>query len=127
MTSFNRRDFLARSGQGFGALALAAMLAQDEATHAETTSFGRGGVHKALHHPPKAKRVVQLFMGGAASQIDLFDDKPELKKHHCEPSDFGEYVEAFQNGLGPRMKSPVWTVWLGKRMDWKTQGVACSM
>ena len=27
---------------------------------------------------PKAKRVVQLFMAGAASHIDLFDYKPEL-------------------------------------------------
>jgi uncharacterized protein DUF1501 len=106
MNSFNRRDFLTRSGQGFGALALAAMLAQDDAAQAETQGVGRGGVLKALHHPAKAKRVVQLFMGGAASHIDLFDHKPELEKHHGEPSDFGEYVEAFQNGLGPWMKSP---------------------
>jgi hypothetical protein len=106
MNSFNRRDFLTRSGQGFGALALAAMLAQEDAARAETQGVGRGGVLKALHHPAKAKRVVQLFMGGAASHIDLFDHKPELEKHHGEPSDFGEYVEAFQNGLGPWMKSP---------------------
>ena len=59
-----------------------------------------------LHHPPKAKRVVQLFMAGAASHIDLFDHKPALAKHHGEKSDFGETVEAFQNGLGPWMKSP---------------------
>ncbi len=104
MNSFNRRDFLTHSGQGFGALALAAMLAQDESARAETQGVGRGGVLKALHHPPKAKRIVQLFMGGAASHIDLFDHKPELEKHHGEPSDFGEYVEAFQNGLGPWMK-----------------------
>ena len=95
-----RRDFLARSGQGLGALALAAMLAQDDAVRAETQGVGRGGVLKALHHPARAKRVVQLFMGGAASHIDLFDYKPELEKHHGEPSEFGEYVEAFQNGLG---------------------------
>ena len=82
------------------------MLAQDESARAETQGVGRGGVLKALHHPPRAKRVVQLFMGGAASHIDLFDHKPELEKHHGEPSDFGEYVEAFQNGLGPWMKSP---------------------
>jgi hypothetical protein len=106
MNSSNRRDFLTRSGQGFGALALAAMLAQDESARAESQGVGRGGVLKALHHPAKAKRVVQLFMAGAASHIDLFDHKPELEKHHGEPSDFGEYVEAFQNGLGPWMKSP---------------------
>ncbi|MBC7817296.1 MAG: DUF1501 domain-containing protein [Planctomycetaceae bacterium] len=104
MNPLNRREFLSHSGQGFGALALAAMLAQDEAARAETSGVGR--VLKALHHPARAKRVVQLFMGGAASHIDLFDHKPELEKHHGEPSDFGEYVEAFQNGLGPWMKSP---------------------
>ena len=59
------------------------------------------------HYPPQAKRVVQLFMAGAASHIDLFDFKPALIKHHGEKSDFGEHVEAFQNGLGPWMK-PVW-------------------
>jgi hypothetical protein len=59
-----------------------------------------------LHHPPRIKRVVQLFMAGAASHIDLWDYKPLLEKHHGEASDFGEHVEAFQNGLGPWMKSP---------------------
>ena len=45
----NRRDFLTYSGQGFGALALAAMLAQDEAARAETQDVGRDGVLKTLH------------------------------------------------------------------------------
>jgi len=61
-----------------------------------------------LHHPPKAKRVVQLFMAGAASHLDLFDFKPSLVKQHGQPSDFGEPVEVFQDGLGPWMK-PVWS------------------
>ncbi|MFM8931055.1 MAG: DUF1501 domain-containing protein, partial [Gemmataceae bacterium] len=56
---------------------------------------------------PKAKRVVQFFMAGAASHIDLFDYKPELDKRHGQPSDFGEKVETFQDGLGPWLK-PVW-------------------
>ncbi len=43
----------------------------------------------------------------AASHIDLFDFKPELVKRHGQESDFGEKVEAFQNGLGPWLK-PVW-------------------
>ena len=95
----HRREFLSQAGTNFSALALAAML-QDDA-FAE-----RNGALKVLHHPPKAKRVVQLFMGGAASHIDLWDHKPMLEKHHGEKSDFGEHVEAFQNGLGPWMKSP---------------------
>ena len=93
----SRREFV--SGGSLGSLALAAMLQQDSA-------FASDGVTSVLHHPPKAKRVIQLFMGGAASHIDLWDYKPALEKHHGEPSDFGEHVEAFQNGLGPWMKSP---------------------
>ena len=60
-----------------------------------------------LHHPARAKRVVQLFMAGAASHIDLFDYKPELIRRHGQKSDFGEPVEAFQDGLGPWLR-PVW-------------------
>lgn len=103
MTS--RRDFLTDCGHGFGALALATML-QDDHAQAELQNPGSGGVVDVLHHPPRAKRVVQLFMGGAASHLDLWDHKPALEKHHGEKSDFGEHVEAFQNGLGPWMKSP---------------------
>ena len=42
-----------------------------------------------------------------ASHLDLFDFKTEFVKHDGEKSDFGEHVEAFQDGLGPWMK-PVW-------------------
>lgn len=95
----HRREFLSQAGTKFGALALATML------HDEAFAESSGSI-QVLHHPPKAKRVVQLFMGGAASHIDLWDHKPMLEKHHGEKSDFGEHVEAFQNGLGPWMKSP---------------------
>jgi hypothetical protein len=91
---FSRRQLLQTTGQGFGALAFTSLQA------AETR-------HRSQVVVPRAKRVVQLFMAGAASHIDLFDYKPELVKHHGEPSDFGEAVEAFQNGLGP-WKKPVW-------------------
>jgi hypothetical protein len=103
----HRRTFLERTGHGFGALALATMLAADEASSADQAeATGSGAALAALHHRPRARRVVQLFMAGAASHIDLWDHKPELDKHHGEASDFGEHVEAFQNGLGPWMRSP---------------------
>jgi hypothetical protein len=104
----HRRDFLSHSAHGFGALALASMLQADglTATAAGATDVGSGGTLKTLHRPAKAKRIVQLFMSGAASHLDLWDHKPALEKHHGEASDFGEHVEAFQNGLGPWMKSP---------------------
>jgi hypothetical protein len=94
MPQLNRRSFASAS---FANLALAIMLQQE--------SRG-GGAVKVLHHPARAKRVIQLFMGGAASHIDLWDHKPMLDRHHGEASDFGEHIEAFQDGLGPWMKSP---------------------
>ena len=100
----SRREFLWTSGGGLGGIALAALLGQDKLLATPTSPGILGGV---LHHPAKAKRVVQLFMAGAASHLDLFDFKPELVQRHGQPSDFGEHVEAFQNGLGPWMR-PIW-------------------
>ena len=98
----SRREFLWRSGGGLGGIALAHLLdSQSSASGSQ-----RGVLSGALHHRPRAKRVIQLFMAGAASHIDLFDHKPALEKHHGQKSDFGEPVEAFQNGLGPWMRSP---------------------
>ena len=91
-----RREFLWHSAGGLGGIALSAMLSKDGVLAAS-----------GVHHPAKAKRVVHLLMAGAASHIDLFDHKPELIKQHGKPADFGEPVEAFQNGLGPWLK-PVW-------------------
>ena len=99
----SRRDFLWQSGGGLGGLALAAMLGPDRALAADAPAPAA----RPLHHPAKAKRVVQFFMAGAASHLDLFDYKPELIKRHGQPSDFGEPVEAFQNGLGPWLR-PLW-------------------
>lgn len=123
-----RRDFLTQTGHGFGALALAAMLQDEEAAAAPKasplTNTGSGGRLQVLHHPPRAKRVVQLFMGGAASHLDLWDYKPTLEKHHGEKSDFGEHVEAFQNGLGPWMKSPFRFKPSGECGKWISDAVA---
>ena len=94
----SRRSFLMESGGGLGSIALASMLASDGKLHADGPQ---------AHHPTRAKRVVQFFMAGAASHIDLFDYKPDLIQLDGKPSDFGEPVEAFQNGLGP-WKKPVW-------------------
>ena len=94
----SRRSFLMESGGGLGGIALTSMLAGEGQLHADEPQ---------THHPARAKRVVQFFMAGAASHIDLFDYKPDLIQLDGKPSDFGEPVEAFQNGLGP-WKKPVW-------------------
>ena len=72
----NRRDFLVHSGGGLGGIALAALLGNDRLLADSPARRADGGIH----HAPRAKRVVQLFMAGGASHIDLFDFKPELIK-----------------------------------------------
>ncbi|AMV40400.1 DUF1501 domain-containing protein [Planctomyces sp. SH-PL62] len=104
----HRREFLWQSGGGLGGLALAGLLGADGLLAADAVGGGLklrpdGG----LHHAPKAKRVVQLFMAGGASHVDLFDFKPDLIKLHGRPSSFGEKVETFQDGLGPWLR-PIW-------------------
>ncbi len=100
----SRRNFLWQAGGGLGGVALASLLGRESLL---ASAMPTSGVLHSPHHPAKARRVVQLFMAGAASHIDLFDFKPELVKRHGEKSDFGEPVEAFQDGLGPWMR-PVW-------------------
>jgi len=70
-----------------------------------TDLLGRDGAIARQHHAPKAKRVVQLFMAGAASHVDLFDYKPQLEKEHGEQWDPGEEVELFQSSPGASTKS----------------------
>ena len=86
----NRRQFLALSGGGFGSLALAQLLARE----------------KPLVRTPRARRVVQLFMSGAASQVDTFDYKPALVRRHGQKFDPGGEVELFQSDPGAVMQSP---------------------
>src|SRR5262252_1554347 len=75
----SRREFLWRAGGGLGGIALASLLDADRvraSSEAEPDSALRTP-HSALIYPPRAKRVIQLFMAGAASHVDMFDFKPE--------------------------------------------------
>lgn len=76
-TLADRRRFLKTSGMGLGAAVLGSLL---PSTVQAATSPTAG-----LHHAPKAKRVIFLFMAGAPSQIDLFDEKPELDNLFKKP------------------------------------------
>jgi hypothetical protein len=95
--SLSRRDFLWRAGGGLGGLALAKMLVEEQALADSPTPF--------VHHPPKAKFVIQLFMNGGVSQMDTFDYKPELVKRHGLTFDPGEHVEAATSEPGKVMQS----------------------
>src|SRR5262245_56568273 len=97
----DRREFLWQAGGGLGGIALSWLLA-DEGLLAAGPPAGKGG----LHHRARAKRVVQLFMSGAASQCDTFDYKPALVKKHGQKFDPGGKVELFQSVPGQVMQSP---------------------
>ena len=83
----SRRRFVAGLTGGFGGPALADLMARE-------------GDLPATHHAPRARRVVQLFMAGAASHVDLFDHKPQLEKEQGQQWDPGEEVELFQSSPG---------------------------
>ena len=87
-----RREFLRRSGTGFGAMALAGLLSQ-EGTQlyggpSEQSSTGtRSAAQQPMqpmpaHFAPKAKAVIHLFLNGGPSHIDTFDPKPALQQVH---------------------------------------------
>src|SRR5262249_22468278 len=69
---FDRRNFLWQFGGGLGGIALTHLLGQSGLLADEKASPSRAERYGGLHHPAKAKRVVQLFMSGAASQCDMF-------------------------------------------------------
>ena len=78
----NRRELLFRAANGFGGLALAAMLAEDAA------GAGRSldpMLVRAPHFEPKAKSVIFLFMDGGPSHVDTFDPKPRLREENGKP------------------------------------------
>jgi uncharacterized protein (DUF1501 family) len=104
-----RRWFLRECGVGLGTMALADLLSAEGARAAETATNPL-----APRDPPftaKAKRVVYLFMAGAPSHLELFDNKPQLAKFDgtLPPPDLIKgYRAAFINPsskfLGPKFK-----------------------
>ena len=92
----NRRDALRAMGAGFGTLGLINVL------HAEAAPGPLAP--KAPHFPPKAKRVIFLFLNGGMSHIDTFDPKPMLTKHDGEPMP-GPKIQT-DRASGNLMRSP---------------------
>ncbi len=77
-----RRHFYRDCGVGLGKIALASMLV---GTRAASAAGADPLAPRPPHFAPKAKRVIYLFMAGAPSQLDLFDNKPDLVKFDGKP------------------------------------------
>jgi len=99
----NRRAMLLQSGGGFATLALAAMLEGQAHGNPSDAAQSSGRIE---HHVPKVKRIVQLFMTGGASPMDLYDYKPELERLHGQMLGPKEKPEGFTAPAGALMKSP---------------------
>lgn len=106
-----RRHFLKDCGIGVGKIAAAGLLTNHlgQATYASETTNPLAP--KTPHFAPTAKAVIHLFMAGAPSQLELFDEKPTLIKLEGKPlpkSIIGDQRYAFiQNDaavMGPRFK-----------------------
>src|ERR1700722_9362895 len=91
-----RRDLLRTCAGGFGAVALAALLAEEASPQVHGT-----------HHPARARNVISLYMDGGVSQVDSFDHKPMLQRYHGRDPHTVLTVEPTQfNNVGRVMMSP---------------------
>jgi hypothetical protein len=107
----SRRWFLEQCGVGLGAMALGHLCGNSSSAAPATSAALNPLAARPPHFPGKAKRVIFLFMAGAPSHLELFDNKPELTKFDgtLPPADLIKgYRAAFINPssklLGPKFK-----------------------
>jgi hypothetical protein len=80
--AISRRDILSRAGGGFGGMVLASMLGNLVDTKTSSAAgAGYNVIPKRPNHAPRANAVIQLFMHGGPSHVDLLDPKPLLNKY----------------------------------------------
>ncbi len=92
----DRRTFLRHAGGGIGWLGLLDLLRRDGRLIRQNDP--------RLHHAPRARSVISLFMYGGPSAIDLFDPKPELDRMHGKKPPAG--IDTFFKDNGNLMRSP---------------------
>ena len=98
--NFSRREMLKRCGCGFGYLAFTSLFAR----LAMTASAAQTAGHKT-DFPPRAQRVIFLFMHGGPSHLDTFDYKPLLTRDNGKQAS-AEFVKSTANPSTKLMASP---------------------
>ncbi|MCA9045921.1 MAG: DUF1501 domain-containing protein, partial [Planctomycetaceae bacterium] len=92
----SRRDFFARASDGLLGAAFTWLFSKE--MFGGPSAFAEDAEHESSelrqvydlkprrpHHEPKARSVIQLFMNGGPSQMDLFDPKPHLNNLDGKP------------------------------------------
>jgi hypothetical protein len=115
-----RRDFLARAGGGFGALAMSYLMSAGTSRAAAPAGGAAAAAlsphaAKLPHYAARAKSVIFLFMEGGPSHIDLFDPKPKLNELAGKqlPDSFGKIITAMGESRSPL---------LACKRSWKQHG-----
>ncbi len=100
-----RRDFFSHMRTGLCGAALLELLGQD--ARGDQSREVPNLLARKPANPPRARSVIHLFMNGGPSQMDLFDPKPELDKHHGEAY-FDKIAGEVENvkDAGALMRSP---------------------
>jgi len=99
-----RREWLSRTACGFGSLALAGLTASSAVASNPLAP-------KKPHFPPKAKRIIFLFMQGGVSHVDSFDYKPRLDKDDGKLLGFDDarvIANTGMRGSSQRVMKPLW-------------------
>jgi len=118
----SRRDFLRKTGSGFGLMALAALLDQKGLLAGEQALPNNPLAPKKSHFPSKAKSVIWLFMNGGQSQVDTWDYKPELEKSDGQAlKGFDAKTGFFPDQVGPLLKSPFKFAQYGQSGTWASE------
>src|SRR5262245_43125182 len=81
-TAMHRRGFFQRMSSGICGAALSYLLCLEDSAAQEAGRPHNDLRPRSPHIPARAKSVIQLVMNGGPSQMDLFDPKPALDRHH---------------------------------------------
>ena len=102
----SRRQWMRQSACGFGALALAGICHDQVAADRISNTLAS----RSPMFPPRAKRVIFIFMQGGPSHVDTFDYKPELIKRDGQDIDFkGVRFGTFGNTSKRKLLKPLWS------------------
>ncbi len=103
--AMSRRQLLWSSACGFGGMAWSALASGSEAGLADV----------GPHRPPRAKRVIFLFMQGGVSQVDSFDYKPQLARHDGQEISFDDARKKAKTGAGDSRQRVMNSPWKFRR------------
>lgn len=108
LRAVSRRWFLQQCGVGLGAVALGQLMRENGYA---APVVADPLAPRPAHFAPKAKRVIFLFMAGAPSHLELFDNKPELTKFNGKlpPAELIKdhrtaFIDPKSTLLGPKFK-----------------------